>query len=75
MSKKSGSGSVINNPDHISESLENIFTVKNLKFFVVDPGWKKIGSGIRERKNSDPGSDINIRIRNAAKIHVAPLLV
>ncbi len=28
MGKKSGSGSVTNNPDHISESLETIFRVK-----------------------------------------------
>jgi hypothetical protein len=43
----------MNSPDHISESLETIFWVKILKFF--DPGWKKIGSGIRYGKNSDPG--------------------
>jgi hypothetical protein len=37
--KKSESpGSGINNPDHISESLETIFWVKILKFFDVDPG-------------------------------------
>ncbi len=46
MGKKSGSGSGMNNPDHISESLETIFGVKILKFFDADPGWKK---------NSDPG--------------------
>jgi hypothetical protein len=34
MGKKSGSGSGMNNPDHISESLETIF-----KFFDADPGW------------------------------------
>ncbi len=39
--KKSGSGSWKYNPDHISESLETIFRVKILKFFVADPGWKK----------------------------------
>jgi len=61
MGKKSGFGSGINNPDHISESLETIFCVKILKFFDVDPG-----SGmekIRTREpgwNSDPGSGINI---------------
>jgi hypothetical protein len=42
--KKSGSGFWINNPEHISESLEIIFWVKILKFFDVDPGWKKFGS-------------------------------
>jgi hypothetical protein len=35
----------MNNPDHISESLETIFWVKILKFFNVDPGWKNFGSG------------------------------
>ncbi len=32
-----GSGSGINIPDHISESLETIFGLKILKFFYVDP--------------------------------------
>jgi hypothetical protein len=36
--KKSGSGSGMNNPDHISESLETIFLVNILKFFDADPG-------------------------------------
>ncbi len=37
----------MNNPDHISESLKNtFFGVKILKIFDVDPGWKKVGSGI-----------------------------
>jgi hypothetical protein len=49
------SGSGLNNPDHISESLETVFWVKILKFFDADPGgkiriqdrgWKKFGSGI-----------------------------
>ncbi len=52
-----GSGSEMNNPDHISESLETIW-VKILKFFdpdpgsamewirIRDPGWKKFESGI-----------------------------
>jgi hypothetical protein len=43
MGKKSGSGSVMNNPDHISESLETIIWVKILKFFYADQGWKKFG--------------------------------
>jgi hypothetical protein len=38
MGKKSGSGSGMNNPDHIFESLETIFWVKILKFFDADPG-------------------------------------
>ncbi len=48
MGKKSGSGSGMHNPDPISKSLETIFWVKILKFFVADPGWK----------NSDPESVI-----------------
>jgi hypothetical protein len=55
----------MNIPDHISESLETIFWVKILEFFdadaardpgifvIRDPGWKKFGSGIR---NKHPGS-------------------
>ncbi len=46
-------GSGMNNPHHISESLETIFFVKILAFFDADPGWtnsdpgwKKFGSGI-----------------------------
>jgi hypothetical protein len=45
MGKKSESGSGVNNPDHISESLEAIFWVKILKFLM----------GIRDGKNSDSG--------------------
>ncbi len=41
MGKKSGSGSAMNNPDHISESLETISRVKIPKFIDADPGWKK----------------------------------
>jgi hypothetical protein len=41
-----GSGSGMNNPNHISESLETIFWVKILKFLMR----------IRDGKNSDPGS-------------------
>jgi hypothetical protein len=45
----------MNNPDHISESLETVFWLKYLaiKFFDVDPRWKKFGSGSRDGKNSD----------------------
>jgi hypothetical protein len=51
MGKKSGSGSGMNNPDHISECFETIFRIKILKFlnadpdpgsgivFTLDPGW------------------------------------
>jgi hypothetical protein len=55
----------MNNQDHISKSLETIFWVKILKLFDANPGWKKFRSGmekfrIRDGKNSDPGSGINI---------------
>jgi hypothetical protein len=54
--KKSGSG--MDNPNHISESLETIFWVKILEFFDADPGsihirnpgWKIFESGIRDGK-------------------------
>jgi hypothetical protein len=48
MGKKSGSGSGMNNPDHISESLETVFWVTILKFFDADPGSEM-------KKNSDMG--------------------
>jgi hypothetical protein len=51
MVKKSGSGSGMNNPDHISESEETIFfRVKILKFFDADPG-----SGMEKIRIRDPG--------------------
>jgi hypothetical protein len=55
----------MNNPDHISESLETILWVKILKFFDADPGWKKFGSGMENIRIRDPGwkqfgSGINI---------------
>jgi hypothetical protein len=55
MGKKSGSGSYMNNQDHISESFEKIiwFTYLNSLMQIrdgpnLDPGWKKWdpGSGI-----------------------------
>jgi hypothetical protein len=57
MGKKSGSGSGMNNPDHISESLETMFWVKILKFFDADPGWKSSdpGSGMEKIRFRDPG--------------------
>jgi hypothetical protein len=51
--KKSGSGSEMNIPDHIPESLETIFTI--LKFFDVDPDP---GSGIWNIFNPGPLSGI-----------------
>jgi hypothetical protein len=55
-----GSGSGMNNPDRISESLETIFWVKILKFFDADPefGMEKIR--IRDGKTSVSESGINI---------------
>jgi hypothetical protein len=57
MGKKSGSGSGIKNPNHISESIETIFWVKilylNSLMRIRDPGRKKFGSGIRDKH---PGS-------------------
>jgi hypothetical protein len=51
MGKKSGSGSGMNNPDHISESLETISLGLKIPYLnslmrIRDPGWKKFGSGI-----------------------------
>ncbi len=53
MGKKSGSGSGMNNPDHISKRLETIFWVKILKFFNADSGWKKFRSGIKKSRIRD----------------------
>jgi hypothetical protein len=53
-----GSRSRMNNPDHISESLETIFWVKILNFFDADPGWKKFESRMENIRIGDkhPGS-------------------
>jgi hypothetical protein len=53
MGKKSGSGSGMDNPDHISECLETIFWVKILKFFDADPGSGMEKIRIRDKH---PGS-------------------
>ncbi len=50
MGKKSGSGSGMNNLDHISESLKNSLLGLNTKFFDVNSG--------SEKEKSDPGSGI-----------------
>jgi hypothetical protein len=49
MGKKSGSGSGINNPHHISEALRNNFWVTILIFLDAAQGWKKFGSRIRDK--------------------------
>jgi hypothetical protein len=53
----------MNNPDHISESLETIFWVTILKFCDVDPGsgMKKFVSGIRDEKIRIRDEKIRIR--------------
>jgi hypothetical protein len=58
MGKKSGSGSGMNNPDHISESFETIFWVKILKFFDVDPGFGMEKIRIRDGKKFGSGMNI-----------------
>jgi hypothetical protein len=47
----------MNNPDHISESLETIFWVKILKFFDADPGFRIEKIRIQDGKirTRDPG--------------------
>jgi hypothetical protein len=55
--KKSGSGSGMKNPDHISERLKkHLWGLK--KFFkslmrIRDPGWKKIGPGMGKSRIRD----------------------
>jgi hypothetical protein len=57
MGKKPRSGTGMNIPDHISESLESIFWVKILKFFdASDPGlFLTPGSGIRNPQHCKKG--------------------
>jgi hypothetical protein len=50
----------MNNPDHISKSLETIFWVKILKFFLFGSGMEKIQ--IRDGKKSDLGSEIRKKL-------------
>jgi hypothetical protein len=60
----------MNNPDHISESLETNFCNKILKFFDADPGWKKFGSEIRDKH---PGSATlvhsNLEVKNTCVLN------
>jgi hypothetical protein len=48
MGKKSGTGSGMNNPNHIFESLETIFWIKILNFFDADPGSRMEEIRIRD---------------------------
>jgi hypothetical protein len=50
MCKKLGSGSGMNNPDYIYESLESIFWVKIRKLIDADPGY-----GMEKIRIRDPG--------------------
>jgi hypothetical protein len=61
ISKKSGSGFGMNNPDHNSESLKTFFGYETLNYLLrirdgknSDPEWEKFGSGIKDGKNSVP---------------------
>jgi hypothetical protein len=60
----------MNNPDHISESLETVFWVKILKFFDADPGSGMEKIRIRDGKNSDPGSGIRDKCPESATLPV-----
>jgi hypothetical protein len=51
MGKKSGSGSGMNDPDHISWRLKYL----NSSMRIWDPGWKKLGSGMEKSQIRDPG--------------------
>jgi hypothetical protein len=67
MGKNSGSEFGIriwnDQPRSYFRELRNIFWVKILKLFDADPGGKIFGSGIRDGKNSDPGSELNVPMR------------
>ena len=60
-----GSGSGMNNPDHISESLETIFLMLKYLNFLCGSGMEKIWIRDPGWKNSDPGSGVEkSRIRD-----------
>jgi hypothetical protein len=52
----------MNNPDHISWSLETIFWVKILQFFDADLGSGMENIRIWDGKKSDPGTGIEKKI-------------
>jgi hypothetical protein len=60
----------MNNPCHISESLETIFCVKILKFFDADPGsgMEKFGSGMEKIR-----MNVNLKSRYTGNAAVADL--
>jgi hypothetical protein len=84
MGRESASGSGIRDEQPGSYFLElrnhffGFFGVKILKFFDADPesGWNKFRSGIRDEKNSDPGSRMGkIRIRDKFTGSAIPVLL
>jgi hypothetical protein len=64
----------MNNPDHISGSVETIFWVKILKFYDANPGWKKFGSGMKKIRIRDkhPGFATRLRSINFGSEKQAP---
>ncbi len=54
----------MNNPESYFRELKKNFGVNILKFFDADPGSGMEKIRIRDGKSSDPGSGINIRVRN-----------
>ncbi len=78
MGKKSGSGSWMNNPNHIFESLTKFFWVKILNFFDVDPGsgMKKFGSGsgIQNPRRKKVGSGIRDKHPGSATLALKNLI-
>jgi hypothetical protein len=64
-------GSGMNNPDHISESLETIFWVKILKFIDADPGTWMEKIRIRDRYGIRDGK---IRIWYKHPVYATTLL-
>jgi hypothetical protein len=65
MGKKSGSGIRIQDErpgSYFRELKKQFLGLKYLNSLmrIRDPGWKQFGSGIRDGKKSDPGSEINI---------------
>jgi hypothetical protein len=65
--KKSGSGSGMSNPDHISGSLKNNFLVKILKFFNADPGSGRKKIRLRDKHPGSATLLLPPRINNGRK--------
>jgi hypothetical protein len=63
-----GSGSGMNNPDHISEILETIFGVKSFEFFDTNPGSGMEKILIRDKH---PGSTTLKNIVLSLRVSVA----